>query len=190
MYPTPAGTIDYRDLLIAPDGSISPEGCPIKQFHVREAMQIGIYADFCNECGNCDTFCPERGGPYKEKPGLYGSLETWEAAAPRDGVFIRDEQTRVSMLARFKEKQYTFELLRSPATYRFYDGVVAVTIDAETGNAIRADRDAEAGAEPHIVEMEMFFLLKVLLDGLLHPAQVNQINVATHQALAPTAGKS
>ena len=32
---------------------------PITQKH-----QIANFADFCNECGNCDVFCPEDGGPY------------------------------------------------------------------------------------------------------------------------------
>jgi len=36
-------------------------------------MQIACYADFCNECGNCDTFCPEYGGPYIKKPTLFAA---------------------------------------------------------------------------------------------------------------------
>ena len=35
--------------------------------------QIGVFADFCNECGNCDVFCPEDGGPYVAKPRFHGT---------------------------------------------------------------------------------------------------------------------
>ncbi|MGB6642819.1 MAG: glutamate synthase, partial [Thermoanaerobaculia bacterium] len=31
---------------------------------LQERHQIGNFADFCNDCGNCDIFCPEDGGPY------------------------------------------------------------------------------------------------------------------------------
>ena len=33
--------------------------------------QIGVFADFCNECGNCDVFCPEDGGPFCAKPRFF-----------------------------------------------------------------------------------------------------------------------
>ena len=35
--------------------------------------------DFCNECGNCDVFCPEDGGPYVVKPRFFGTLAAWQA---------------------------------------------------------------------------------------------------------------
>ncbi|MGC2776985.1 MAG: hypothetical protein WA418_15265, partial [Bradyrhizobium sp.] len=46
--------------------------------------QIGVFADACNECGNCDVFCPEDGAPYLSKPLLFGSVAAWRAAQ-RDG---------------------------------------------------------------------------------------------------------
>ena len=52
----------------------------------RKAHQIANFQDFCNECGNCDVFCPEDGGPYIEKPRFFGSLDAWRAL-PRDGFF-------------------------------------------------------------------------------------------------------
>jgi len=30
--------------------------------------QIGIIEDWCNECGNCATFCPDNGAPHRVKP--------------------------------------------------------------------------------------------------------------------------
>ena len=35
---------------------------------VAQKYQIINIGDFCNECGNCDTFCPTSGAPYKVKP--------------------------------------------------------------------------------------------------------------------------
>ena len=49
--------------------------------------QIGVYADVCNECGNCDVVCPETGAPYRVKVRFFGSLAAWSEAA-RDGFFV------------------------------------------------------------------------------------------------------
>jgi len=55
---------------------------------VSEARQIGNFVDFCNECGNCDTFCPEDGGPFLLKPRFFLSRERWVADAPRDAILV------------------------------------------------------------------------------------------------------
>lgn len=55
---------------------------------LKEPHQIAVFADFCNECGNCDAFCPEDGGPYKRKPRLFVDRERWLADAPRDAILI------------------------------------------------------------------------------------------------------
>lgn len=40
-------------------------------FSVAQLHQIINIGDFCNECGNCTTFCPTSGAPYKDKPKFY-----------------------------------------------------------------------------------------------------------------------
>jgi putative selenate reductase len=52
---------------------------------IGKPWQIGVFADACNECGNCDVFCPEEGAPYKRKPLFFGSVAAWAAAPDRDG---------------------------------------------------------------------------------------------------------
>jgi putative selenate reductase len=52
---------------------------------IARPWQIGIFADACNECGNCDVFCPEHGGPYLWKPLFFGSAAAWAATHGRDG---------------------------------------------------------------------------------------------------------
>lgn len=39
--------------------------------HFKQKIQTLNIADFCNECGNCTTFCPTKGSPYKDKPKFY-----------------------------------------------------------------------------------------------------------------------
>jgi putative selenate reductase len=63
------------------------------QVPVTVARQIVNFADFCNDCGNCDIFCLEDGGPYLLKPRLFVSRERWLADAPRDAVLVEPGAT-------------------------------------------------------------------------------------------------
>ncbi len=64
--------------------------------------QIGVFADACNECGNCDVFCPEDGAPYLSKPLFFGSVAAWADTPERDGFAF--EFRRRATLARPHER--------------------------------------------------------------------------------------
>ncbi len=50
-----------------------------KTFRAEQVHQIINIGDFCNECGNCNTFCPTAGAPYKTKPKFYLTKESFDA---------------------------------------------------------------------------------------------------------------
>ncbi len=52
-----------------------------ERYTVTQLHQVAVLADFCNECGNCATFCPTSGRPYKDKPRLYLDRGQFEAEA-------------------------------------------------------------------------------------------------------------
>ena len=56
--------------------------------------QIANFADFCNDCGNCETVCPDLGAPQRVKLRFFGSEESWRRHAPLDGFWIGAEVTR------------------------------------------------------------------------------------------------
>ena len=49
-----------------------------ERFSVTQTRQIIHVDDFCNECGNCATFCVHQGKPYLEKPRLFLRREDFE----------------------------------------------------------------------------------------------------------------
>ncbi len=55
---------------------------------LTERRQIANFAEFCNDCGNCDVFCPEDGGPYELKPRIFVTRERYLADAPRDAILV------------------------------------------------------------------------------------------------------
>jgi putative selenate reductase len=56
----------------------------------EQNTQIITIGDFCNECGNCDTFCPTAGAPYKTKPHIFLTEESFSKEL--EGYFIKDNQ--------------------------------------------------------------------------------------------------
>jgi NADPH-dependent glutamate synthase beta subunit-like oxidoreductase len=71
-----------------------------RHYRVGQPFQIAILNDFCNECGNCATFCPTAGKPYRDKPRLY--LQRSEFEAESDNAFMVYRHDGVwSLCARF-----------------------------------------------------------------------------------------
>lgn len=50
----------------------------VKVMNFEQSTQIINIADFCNECGNCTTFCPTDDDPYKTKPIFYLSEKSFK----------------------------------------------------------------------------------------------------------------
>jgi putative selenate reductase len=91
VYETPPRTIEYDNFELRP-GEI--RAIPGGVLRIVKARQLANYADACNECGNCDLFCPEDGGPQNEKPRFFSSLEPYGKHAGDNG-FLLDWDTSV-----------------------------------------------------------------------------------------------
>ena len=55
-------------------------------FVISQKYQVLNIADWCNECGNCTTFCPSMGAPYKDKPRVHLTKESFERS--KSGFYI------------------------------------------------------------------------------------------------------
>jgi putative selenate reductase len=51
----------------------------LETVRIAQRYQIINLGDFCNECGNCTTFCPTSGAPYRVKPKFYLTAESFES---------------------------------------------------------------------------------------------------------------
>ena len=84
---------------------------------IAERHQIANFADLCNDCGNCDVFCPEDGGPYAVKPRFFGSRADWEAFAALDGFFLERTDGGDRIDGRFAGVAYRLETAAGESTY-------------------------------------------------------------------------
>ncbi|MFW5724915.1 MAG: putative selenate reductase subunit YgfK [Bacteroidota bacterium] len=78
-------------------------------FSISQKYQIYNIADWCNECGNCRTFCPTMGAPYKDKPKIHISRESWQHATEgfrfikKGELRLIEQKTNSSQVNRLEE---------------------------------------------------------------------------------------
>lgn len=129
--------------------------------------QIANFADFCNECGNCDAFCPEDGGPFKAKPRFFGSLKAW-TDSPLDGFYAARDGEAQLVFGRLGGREHLLTV--DDATMHCdADGLhVAFPLDGADG-PVEGDASAETDLTP-------FFIMEALRRALLSPGAVNHVN--------------
>jgi putative selenate reductase len=171
-YPTPIVAFDYTDWIIDPAGNVHPGEC--KQFAIAKPMQIACFADFCNECGNCDTFCPEYGGPYIEKPSFFGSVESWERAAPHDGFVIGHSDSERWIRGRIKGIVYELRQAADGEVY-FADAFAAATFHDVHRPPTRVEL-LQPIQQDHVLNAWVFHAMRHLLGGVADLGRMNQVN--------------
>ncbi len=150
---------------------------PGGRLEVRERHQIATFQDFCNDCGNCDTFCPEDGGPYLEKPRLFGSLDAWRRHADRDGFFVKCLEGAELMWARFGGVSYRLEVDREADQAVFTDG--RVTLELRHRERLPVGASVAPGTpDGHTLDVGVYLRMATVLDGVLDPRRANPVNAA------------
>jgi putative selenate reductase len=74
--------------LACPNGAISDAPSPVGA--ARGERQWWVFTDFCNECGNCDSWCPQEGGPFRMKTRVHVSQEAYAQDAGAHRALIED----------------------------------------------------------------------------------------------------
>jgi putative selenate reductase len=85
---------------------------PDTVYSISQQPQILHIADWCNECGNCITFCPTNDAPYKKKPHLYLDREAFDKD---DDCYFMDRNNTTKLLYRLNGK--TYELMKGGDEY-------------------------------------------------------------------------
>jgi putative selenate reductase len=155
------------------------EGRPVAvaggRFAVREEHQIASFQDFCNDCGNCDVFCPEDGGPYLEKPRFFGSLEAWQRGRGRDGFFARRDAGVDLAWGRIGGVEYRLEIDRTRDRALFSDGDFTVELRHRERRPVGVGL-RDGAAEGRTLDLAAYLAMAVLLDGVLDPRRANPVN--------------
>jgi len=102
----------------------------IGTFTISQEPQIINIGDFCNECGNCTTFCPTAGDPYKTKPKFFLNRETFDA---EEKGYWMDGNTLFS-----KTDGVQSSLNLTEGNYRYKSDVININMDSSNYEIISA----------------------------------------------------
>jgi putative selenate reductase len=135
---------------------------------LREDHQIGTFADFCNECGNCDVFCPEDGGPYLVKPRFFGSEAVFRESRTLDGFYVEQHPGGDRILGRAAGVEYSLE--RTPDQVTFSgDGFLVRFRETDPEGTLEARGQGE-------IDMTWCAIMNTIRDGALDAALTSYVN--------------
>ncbi len=163
----PRGELPVERLRKLPDGSgwSKTSASPLT---IEKKHQIGNFADFCNECGNCDVFCPEDGGPYVIKPRFFGSRGDYELFADHDGFFLERHGAGLRVFGRFAGKGYSVEL-EPQATGRVSYSGPGFAIEFVAAD-LAGSAHGEISEEVTEIDLTYFHIMRLVADAVMSSA--------------------
>ncbi|MDB4967422.1 MAG: hypothetical protein JWN44_3111 [Myxococcales bacterium] len=180
---TPLEELHYEDVVVDEAGVLAR--VPGGSWTVKKAQQWANFADACNECGNCDVFCPEDGGPYVMKARYFGSRASFDASPGLDGAWLEGDADGLRVVARVGGRPCRLELRGGRAVVE--DDIVRVHHDVTSGAIVSAELRAGARG-PHKLSGALFLTLRMLVRGALDPSRVNPVSAALPGRAWPSVG--
>ena len=138
--------------------------------------QIGVFADACNECGNCDVFCPEDGAPYLSKPLFFGSVAAWADTPARDGFAFEMKGEALRMHGRLNGRAVSVERNDGRLRYRGEGFDLYLDLADPAGTA--------EGLSDGPVDLTPLRIMELIRTAVTAPDSVNFINAAMAEQTA------
>ena len=129
-------------------------------FAVTQEPQIFNIGDFCNECGNCNTFCPTSDAPYLTKPKFYLTEESFNN---EDNCYYLNNNTLL-----YKNNGQLHKVILEEDSYKYLSDTVEAefnVVDYKITNInIKSQKLSSIRLEK---ASEMIYLLKNLINNSL-----------------------
>jgi len=143
------GEIVYSD-----DGSLE----------IKQKYQIINVANFCNECGNCNTFCPTAGAPYKDKPRFYLTVTSFNQA--EEGYYLAVMKNKKNLIYKLKGNITT--LSEFPEEYIFENDYITATFTKPQFILASVKFNTPCVKEAHFRQAAEMSVLLTAAENLLH----------------------
>jgi len=141
-----------------------------------KARQFANYADACNDCGNCDIFCPEDGGPQAAKPRFFGSLETYRRDARDNGFYLDWERPAIHGTIGGHAYVLTLDGSADRATFERDDALIEIRLS--DNEPVAWTPKPGAGDSAQVLDMLPYLKLRMLIESVGDPRRVHFANVA------------
>jgi len=165
----PTGTVDVQmtDYRLDNGAFVPVEG---GRFVLKKKHQIANLADFCNECGDCDTYCPEYGGPFIEKPRFFFTEESYREFADYDGFYF---PTPDEMVGRIAGREYALHFDGAKKHYRWRSPEAELTFDV--AGSLVSGRRLDGATSGQLIETEPFHIMRILFEGIRRDRQYTSV---------------
>ena len=127
---------------------------------VNQKIQVLNIADFCNECGNCTTFCPTSGKPFLDKPRICLTEKAFNQT--ENSYFLKRDGNKTILLYRATDQ--ISQLTRTNKVYSFKSTEIEVDFIGEDFIPEKA-RKLKPGLNS--IELSKAANMKFLLDTLV-----------------------
>jgi putative selenate reductase len=169
---TPPEEVAYEDVVVDAAGSVARVAGGL--WKVKKEQQWANYADACNECGNCDVFCPEDGGPYVMKARYFGSRQSFDASPGLDGLWIERVGGGLRVDARVAGRGCVMTTIGDDVIVD--DGIVRASYDGRR-DAIVGAALVEGARGPHRMSGSLYLTLRTLVRAVVGSARVNAVSI-------------
>ena len=177
-YPTAPVTYGFHDVIVTP-GAKWHEG-PMQEFALHSERQVAVFADNCDQCGNCATACDQSGNPEDVKPNIHIHVESFAASSPHDAVVLDEKPQGGWIRARIGGREYQLTHERQANVFHFDDGTVTLRLSAWNHQVIDI-RPRGTLFTDHVVNMRIYHMLRSLREGIVDPRFVNPANIRWHR---------
>lgn len=142
---------------------------------LTRAHQIAIHVELCNDCGNCEVFCPDDGRPNQAKFRLFRDEERWRADA-LDGFHLVCDGNRARVSGRIDGIEYELIADELQTIYRGAD----FTVVTHPGGKIDVTSRAGTGT----IDLRPYALMDLVRRNALDPRHPNFINCSVEEVPA------
>ncbi len=131
-------------------------------YRVTQTRQILHIDDFCNECGDCATFCVHNGKPYTEKPRLFFKREDYDLETD-NAYYIEKIDNGWEMWGRKKQADSCITLRTDTDLVLFENDFVRIQFTPQAFEIVQADLKQVFSASLSLEDAaEMYVILKGL----------------------------
>jgi putative selenate reductase len=128
-----------------------------KTINIRQDSQIYNIGDYCNECGNCTTFCPTSGDPYLDKPQIHLSQSSFDSSSR--GYFLNKDIIYV------KYDGLIIQLKDDAGKFYYEDNRVEVVLAKDSLKILDVFIKQEGD---YIVDLSILIEAKLLTDSVIY----------------------
>lgn len=163
-YKTEAKSYSVADLTLTADGYTRGTD---STFRVEQGNQVLNIGDFCNECGNCDLFCPSAGQPYKAKPKFFLSEASF--LEEKGDAFVHMVNGGSHMLiARINGATTTLDCRPEDKTFTFKTNEGTVILNRSDLSVVSTEVRGEGGIVPLSAAAQCAVLLDAFINDLTY----------------------